>query len=364
MDPADGPATGCQYGNDDERHWFSKRRAFRMSRSIVRRAAELMDAIQTGPIRTQWHWLGYNFNPKTPGFVTVGGPTVMALAAGDAVMPGFAAEQLKRLESFGGAERDLGHYQQILAWYCEVLVVAHLAAYGWPAPVEFEMEPVAGGAKANPEVVVRLDGVGALGVEVKAADLRAHREQRASNGWQLNARTKVSAKSLGEAVTLPRDNPVKDFLISADKKFAGFRATDPDFRSLLVIVWDDFGNEPLTALTSPASGLFTPNSFYRADGGAVEFANVDAVLLVRHQHQVVEGLAGRPLADDRAHLLDYGRPGSFPPHALVTNPAGRVLPAEFAAALHAVPVEALHAAAEYNPGEIVMWVDTAEGTAS
>ncbi|MFI9764986.1 hypothetical protein ACIHFB_44475 [Streptomyces sp. NPDC051963] len=333
-----------------------------MTHSIARRAAELMSSIQNGPIRTQWHWLGYNFNPKTPGFAMVGGPTVMALAAGDAVMPGFAAEQLKRLESFGGAEKDLGHYQQILAWYCEVLVVAHLAAYGWPAPAAFEMEPVAGGAKANPEVVIKLDGVGALGVEVKAADLRVHREQRASNGWQLNARTAASEALRDKAVTFPRDNPVKDFLISADKKFAGFRATDPDFWSVLVVVWDDFVNEPLTALTSPASGLFTPRSFYRADGGAVEFANVDAVLLVRHQHHVVEGLAGRPLADSRAHLLDYGRPGGLPPHALVTNPAGRALAAEFLAALHAVPVEALNAAAEYNPGEMVMWVNTTEDT--
>ncbi|MFE7329409.1 hypothetical protein ACFU8W_31400 [Streptomyces sp. NPDC057565] len=333
-----------------------------MSNTIAKHAAELMDAIQNGPIRTEWHWLDYNFNPKTPGFGTVGAPTVMALATGDAVMPGFAAEQLKRLESFGGVDRDRGHYQQILSWYAEVLVVAHLAAYEWPAPVKFEMEPVAGGSKANPEVVIKLDGVGALGVEVKAADLSTHVKHRSSNSWQLNARTGVSPKCLGEAVTLPRDNQVKSFLVSADKKFAGFRATDLNFWSVLVIVWDDFVNEPLTALTSPASGLFTPNSFHRADGGAVEFPNVDAVLLVRHQHQLVEGLAGRPLVDDRAHLLDYGPHGSFPPHALVTNPAGHLLPAEFLSALHAVPVEALNAAAEYNPGEIVMWVDTADGT--
>ncbi|WP_093764143.1 hypothetical protein [Streptomyces sp. F-7] len=156
---------------------------------------------------------------------------------------------------------------------------------------------------------------------------------------------------------------MKDFLASADSKFPGFRAADRDFRSVLVIVWDDFVNEPLTALTSPASGLFTPNSFHRVDGGSVEYPNVDAVLLVRHQHQVVEGLAGRPLADDRAHLLDYGLSGSFPPHALVTNPAGRRLPTEFLSALHAVPVEALNAAAEYNPGEIVMWVGIADQSA-
>ncbi|ALO91257.1 hypothetical protein SHL15_0041 [Streptomyces hygroscopicus subsp. limoneus] len=318
-----------------------------------------MKAIQAGPIRTGWHWLGYNFDPRTPGFVTVGGPTVMALAAGDAVMPGFAAEQLKRLESFGGLEKNLGHYQQILAWYCEVLVVAHLATYPWPAPVRFEMEPTAGDAKVNPEIVVKLDGIGALGVEVKAPDLRTHLKHRASNPWQLNARTGVSPASLGGAVTLPRDNPVKDFLVSADSKFAGFRR-DPDFRSVLVIVWDDFVNEPLTALTSPASGLFTPNSFHRVDGGPVSYPNVDAVLLIRHQHQVVEGLAGRPLADDRTHLLDYGLPGSFPPHALVTNPAGRLLPTEFLSALHAVFVKTLNTAAEYNPGEVVLWTGAAD----
>ncbi|AJP04232.1 hypothetical protein TU94_24955 [Streptomyces cyaneogriseus subsp. noncyanogenus] len=59
---------------------------------IAKRAAELMDAIQNGPIRSAWHWLDYNFNPKTLGFRTVGVPTVIALATGDAVMPGFAAE--------------------------------------------------------------------------------------------------------------------------------------------------------------------------------------------------------------------------------------------------------------------------------
>ncbi|MEU4794682.1 hypothetical protein [Streptomyces sp. NPDC023327] len=68
------------------------------------------------------------------------------------------------------------------------------------------------------------------------------------------------------------------------------------------------------------------------------------------------------LLDDRAHLLDYGRPGGFPPHALVKNPVGQLVPTVFLSALHAVPVEQLNAAAEYNPGEIVMWVDTADGT--
>ncbi len=63
------------------------------------------------------------------------------------------------------------------------------------------MEPTAGEAKVNPEVVTKLDGVGALGVEVKAPDLRTHLQLRASNPWQLNARTAVAPTSLDGAVT-------------------------------------------------------------------------------------------------------------------------------------------------------------------
>lgn len=328
-----------------------------MTNPIARHAAELMDRIQTGPIRTGWHWLSYNFTPVTPGFVSVGGPTCLALANGDAAMPGFAAEQLARLEGMGGREKDLGQYWQIVSWYAELLVTAHLAEHRWPTPATFQMEPTAGDSKMNPELVVELDRVGTLGVEVKAPNLGTHRELRRSNDWQLNARVPVALDALEGGVTLPRDNPMKDFLVGADKKFAGFKAADPNFASVLVVVWDDFVNEPLTALSALGSGLFTPNSFHQVEGKPVQYPNVDAVLLIRHQHQIVEGLAGRPLVDDRTHLLDYGNPGDFPPHALVTNPAGKPLPVEFMNALHAVPVEALSAAAEYNPGEVVIWSD-------
>ena len=122
-----------------------------------------------------------------------------------------------------------------------------------------------------------------------------------------------------------------------------------------MIVWDDFVNEPVTALLSPSSGLLTPNSFYRENDKAVEYPNIDAILLIRHQHQIVRAFGGGSLVDDRSHVLDFGRRGGFPPHALVTNPAGREVPAAFLACLEAVPIKTLSAAAEYKPGEIVMW---------
>lgn len=158
----------------------------------------------------------------------------------------------------------------------------------------------------------------------------------------------------GGAVTLPRDIPVKDFLVHADKKFAGFRTADPDFRSILVIIWDDFINEPVTALLSPSSGLLTPNSFHRTNDEAVEYANIDVILLLRHQHQIVRAFTGQALVDDRSHILDFGRRDHFPPHALVANPAEKDLPVDFLDSLEAVPIKTL-SAADYNSGEVIMW---------
>jgi hypothetical protein len=317
-----------------------------------------MDRIQGGPIRTQWHWLGYNFDPKTPGFVLVGAPTVLALAAVDEQMPGYAAEQLDRLEGLGGREKDLGDYRGIVSWYAELLVLQQLVLYQWPAPVSFVMEPTAGDTKFNPEVVVHLDGVGSLAVEVKAADLLDHNGRRTANPFQLNARGDYPS-TVTDHATFPRDNPIKDFLIHADKKFAGFRADEKSW-SVLAIVWDDYVNEPLAALTAPGSGLLTENSFHRRDGQPVTYPNIDAILLVRHQHQIVNGLANRPPADGRNNLLDYGHRDQFPFPAIVTNPSGRPIPEEFLDALHARPVQHL-IGAEYQPGEMVIWTTAGDG---
>jgi hypothetical protein len=97
-------------------------------------------------------------------------------------MPGYAEEQIDRLERLGGRERDIGDYRQIVSWYAELLVMQQLALYAWPpAAVTFDMEPVAGESNYNPEVVIHLAGVGSLGVEVKAPDLIDHTGKRTAN---------------------------------------------------------------------------------------------------------------------------------------------------------------------------------------
>lgn len=314
----------------------------------------LLQRLRSGPMFNEWHWLQWNFSPghyREPLFARV---TLDALVTCDRAMSGFADDMLERLESIGGRDRNLDDYEQIKQWLGELLVVHHFVSYPWSVPVTFDHEPVAVGSKQNPEMTVNGPNF-RLGIEVKTPDLRALNERRKTADWQLLDRMPGMRESLSGDVALPRDNPIKDFLQSADSKFAGFRAADPTFRSVLIIVWDDFINEPLSALLSPSSGLLTPNSFdLLPDGSRRTYPNVDAVVVLRHQLQFVEGMANRPPLDQRDSFLDYGRPGAFPFNALVTCPDGQPLSEDLVMALHAVPPHPT-LGAEYIPAETVMW---------
>ena len=319
----------------------------------------LWDRALAGSVGNTWHWLTFNFTRGTEGSRYFTPLTLNALAQVDEAMPGYAESMLARLEQINGREKNMQDYNAILQWLAELLVIHHLVQHPWPSSFSFQMEPTATGSKKNPEMVVTLDGVGALGVEVKCPNLDSHRRARSTNTWQLNARNVMSPRELNGGVTLPRDNPMKDFLISSDAKFAGFRAQNADFASVLLVVWDDFINEPLSALLAPSSGLLTPASFHLdGDGQRVPYPNVDGVVVIRHQHQFAEGMANRPPVDERRHFLDYGELNDFPPHALVPNPDGKALRQEWVDALGAWDIPALRTAgAEYHPGEMVMWID-------
>jgi hypothetical protein len=320
------------------------------------KAEKIYEQIRSGQIMSSWHWLQYNFSPGTDGALYFAPLTVRALEVVDDAMPGFAAQMVSRLERIGGKEKDLSHYEQIVQWLAELLVIHHLAASDWPAGTTFAHEPTSGKSKKNPEIGIAVPAAGSLGIEVKCPDLSAYRSIRSGSSWQLTARSEIDPKSLEGGVVLPKDNPVKDFLVSANEKFAGFRSADRDFQSMLVIVWDDFINEPISALKAPSSGLLTPNSFYRDRTGApVAYPNVDAVLVMRHQHQLRLGMANRPAADERRHFLDYGLPGAFPPHALIANPSGRALGEFWGRVLGGWALEELGGMAEYRPSEVVLW---------
>ncbi len=78
-------------------------------------------------------------------------------------------------------------------------------------------------------------------------------------------------------------------------------------------------------------------------------------MVLRHQVQLQEGMANRPPLDERHHFLDYGAVDRFPFNALVVNPHGRPLPGPVLDALQAVPADRL--LSEYQPSDLVMWID-------
>ena len=242
----------------------------------------------------------------------------------------------------------------------EILIINQLVLSFKDDPVSFDREPTSGTSKKNPEITISTKDY-KVGIEVKAPSLLKHQKIRANNKTQVASRfidkTEIDKITKGE-VTTPRDNPIKDFLISADQKFKSFKENEVNFRGLLVVVWDDFIYEPISALTHHSSGLFTKNSFAKdKNGQPLTFSNVDAVIIVRHLHQFNAAASGSPLIDNKTHAMDYGEKGNFPPKAFIVNPHGSGMSETIIESLQAfTPCPQM--GAEYMPKELIWWIPT------
>lgn len=325
---------------------------------------EAVERFASSGLLESWHWFGYHFH-----FYTVGAEhpfarsIVEACLACEGHLPGFTERFARRFGAISGRERDHSDYEQLLQALAELLVVRHVVTSAWPGGTRFEMEPTTSESPKNPELGVYTADFDLL-VEVKAPALLQHQEHRGTNPVQIPARTELlgtlrdRAAPPGSEVTLPRDNPVKDFLLSAESKFKPFKGVSRErpVYTLLAIVWDDHIYEPLSSLTAPQSGLFTDQSFARDDGGtALPFSAVDSVVLIRHLHQFVRASKELPTVDSIQHSLDYGHDGEFPPKALVQNPHGQTVPEPISRVFQAYPWDSLMGA-EYVPADLVWWL--------
>jgi hypothetical protein len=237
-------------------------------------------------------------------------------------------------------------------------VLRRLLSLDWPQGTAFEHEPAVTAKGKRPELRVVTPERAYL-FEVKTPSLLEHTEARNRNPVQAPSRAlpqnHLQKLAAGSGLTLPRDNPVKDFLIDADKKFGQFKDVSAH-TSILVIVWDDHIYEPITVLTHQECGLLTPNSYFKdAAGTAVQFPNTDAVILIRHLNYVQNATADRPLGD-RSHALDFGTAQDLP-NVLIEIAAQPDLPALILDGLRARPLDdqACQHAAEYRPQDIVLW---------
>jgi len=81
----------------------------------------------------------------------------------------------------------------------------------------------------------------------------------------------VIEKISGNVPALPLDNKLKDFLVSAERKFSSFGQGENPTYGLLVVCWTERMFEAVSPLSNEGCGLLTPESFYEVDGEKVRF---------------------------------------------------------------------------------------------
>ena len=304
-----------------------------------------------------WHWFSYHFSMLPPH--PLARSIVDACADCEKKLPGLGFQFVKEIAAISGKEKHEPHYDQLVQKLAEILVVRQLLTLRWSDGTTFQHEPAARTDGKRPELRV-VTAERTFLFEVKAPALRDHIRARQTNALQVAGRVlpkEQIEKVVGDGgLTLPRDNPIKDFLLDADQKFAQFKAVQTE-TAVLVIVWDDFIYEPITVLKHEQCGLLTANSYLRdATGAAVLFPNIDAVVLVRHLTYFMRAAGDQPF-QERAHALDFGDERALPNVFMpIGNP--ELVPEVVRHGLRALrwghPF--LQRAADYRPKDIVRWV--------
>lgn len=304
-----------------------------------------------------WHWFRYHFANLPPH--PMARSIIDACTDCERKLPGLGLQFIREIAAIRGREEHLPHYDQLMQKLAEVLVIRQLMMLDWPEGTAFQHEPALTADGKRPELRVVTPQRHFL-FEVKSPALRDHASDRRTNGFQVPGRAlprqRVEELVADRGLTLPRDNPVKDFLLDADAKFAAFKAVQPE-TSVLVIVWDDFIYEAITALKHEQCGLLTPNSFLKDGAGApVRFANIDAVVLVRHLTYFQRAAGDVPL-EERTHAFDFGDERALP-NVFIPLGNPELVPQLIRQGLRAVNWEDadVQRAADYRPNDIVMWI--------
>lgn len=307
------------------------------------------------------HWLTYHLHK---GRVTeFGEALIQALASCEYRLPGLGERLVDELINTGYTPTAQdpaawrAGFQQLLQKFAEILVLRVLLETPWPAGAIFWHEPANPNTGRRPELAVDLEERVYL-FEVKCPSLVDHQAARGANPRQIPARSVLGDSfranpDPNEPVTWPRDNVLKDFLESADDKFSGFSAKETI--GVLIVVWDAYVYEPISALTYPRSGLLTEHSFYKVKGMRVPFDAVDGVIIMNHLAVLHAG------AQEQGHAH---RPGYFRldhvdgglPNVWCQNIGGTQLDAFLMEALDAIPVEDAEPV-EYQSHEFIMWIN-------
>ncbi|MBF0185008.1 MAG: hypothetical protein HQM06_11555 [Magnetococcales bacterium] len=261
-----------------------------------------------------WHWFKYHFT--TDPIHRFAYHLIETVVDCDIVINNnFGEIFLDRLLAIQNREKNRDHYNQLIQLLAELIIIKQSIAIRCEEPI-YIIEPVVDRSivksKKSPDLLILSKTIN-ISIEIKAPsylEIQALRESPYQLISRLPFTPQERADLFGSNVTLPRDNAVKDFLISADEKFANIKKKY-DCLSLLVIVWDDYVQEVISCLTHEMSGLLTQNSFAKdRDGTPLLYNNIDAIIVVRQLHYIACCAGDKML--DRKNGFDFGDINSVP----------------------------------------------------
>ncbi len=265
--------------------------------------------------------------------------------------PNYAERIVKWIATLTNKEE----YEQNFSVFGEILILKRVCELadvidGKPYLVS---EPRSSKNSKNPEFRSVINGFYYTG-EVKTPSVLEYSAIR-QEGFQITTHLPDRNVVLADKVVNPKLLTVKDYLVSAEDKFREYIKNNEfkdDYR-FLYIVWDDFINEPISALISPYCGLFTENSFYKNSN----FNLVDGVFIIRHLHQFHRIVNNKEFINGINHAFDW--PIAQFPVAYIQNPYGRLVPNELIASFEAIDPRDMFTA-EYKPTD---WIDWRTGLA-
>ncbi|WP_088331891.1 hypothetical protein [Sphingomonas mucosissima] len=244
-------------------------------------------------------------------------------------------------------------FEQLVQKLGEVLVARTLFEADWPEGTTFTLEPTNPNTGARPEVLVDTPERQWL-FEVKCPAFIDYQDRRDANPRQLPVRGPLGElPGMLEGTTLPRDNVLKDFLASAERKFHSFSTKDRT--GVLVVVWDAHIFEATSALSHSQAGLLKERSWHRRNGVRVPYAAVDGVILLNHL-EVIK-VSAQEMFEARQEDPFRIVPAGQPPNVWCPNLGGGDLDAGVAALFNARPLDEVSVAADYSPKDFVMWID-------
>jgi hypothetical protein len=246
--------------------------------------AEMIDLVRARSAAGQ-NWLTYFFAPSPPR--PFARQLMEALSDCDRVCPGIANQLLTEILGVRLLRRDPAAYEQFLQKLAEIVGLRAVLCLEWPDGTRFEHEPRAPNGR-RPELLVETADELFL-FEVKCPRLIARQLERGRQSGQVVARAfpgegmrELAANLFGDDVLWPKDNNLKDFLVSAEEKFCSFDSHKPTY-GVLIVVWDEHMYEAISPLTHPHCGLLTEGTWLRDEQDQpLRFESVNGVFVLDH----------------------------------------------------------------------------------